>query len=141
CCLLVTTVAGRGAVLVAEISAGELRGTVAPAAWRKRRWLLIAVVVGVVALFGLLFWGLRRGPSAPVGVTVPLSRSAPDFTVAAHQVTYPVALDPHGSISSAVGITGVPETFLIDPQGRLTQKFVGPITARQLSGLLAPMVP
>ena len=40
-----------------------------------------------------------------------------------------------------LGITGVPETYLIDPQGRLTQKFVGPITARQLNGLLAPMVP
>jgi len=63
-----------------------------------------------------------------------------DF-VAAHQVTYPVALDPDGRISIDLGITGVPETFLIDPQGRLTQKFVGPITARQLNGLLAPMVP
>jgi cytochrome c biogenesis protein CcmG/thiol:disulfide interchange protein DsbE len=193
---------------VAEISAGELRGTGAPAAWRKRRWLLIAVVVGVVALLGLLFWGLRRGPSAPVGVTVPLNRPAPDFSVtaidgkpltlsdlrgktvvlnvwaswcvpceqeagelnrsydlykgrdvvfvgiafnddddqvrkfvAAHLVTYPVALDPEGRISIDLGITGVPETFLIDPQGRLTQKFVGPITARQLNGLLAPMVP
>jgi cytochrome c biogenesis protein CcmG/thiol:disulfide interchange protein DsbE len=61
--------------------------------------------------------------------------------VAQHSVAYPVALDPEGRISIDLGITGVPETFFIDPQGRLTQKFVGPITARQLNSLLAPMVP
>ena len=56
-------------------------------------------------------------------------------------VPYTVALDPEGKIAIDLGITGVPETFLIDPQGQLVKKWVGPITSGQLNGLLAPLVP
>jgi len=197
---------------VADVSAGELRtpntSTNTPAPWRQRRWLLVAVVVGAVALLGLLYWGMVRGPSTQVGKTVPLKGPAQDFSVTTldgktlklsdlrgkvvvlnvwaswcipcqdeagelnrsyelykgrdvafigiafnddtdpmrqfvdkYNVAYPVALDPEGRISIGLGITGVPETYLIDPQGNLTQKFVGPITAKQLNGLLAPLLP
>ncbi len=61
--------------------------------------------------------------------------------VARYNVPYAVALDRDGRIAIDLGITGVPETFLINAEGRLVQKWVGPITARQLNGLLAPMVP
>ncbi len=61
---------------MADVSAGELRTTEAtantPAPWRQRRWLLLAVVVGAVALLGLLYWGMVRGPSTQVGKSVPL---------------------------------------------------------------------
>ncbi len=193
---------------MAEISAGQVRGGVAPVAGGRRRWLLLAVVLGVAALLGLLFWGMLRGPKAPIGVAVPLNRPAPEFTLAAidgtplnlsalrgktvvlnvwaswcepckeeadelnrsfelykgrdvvfvglayndddgpvrefvkqYRVAYPIALDPEGRIAIDLGVTGVPETYLIDPQGRMTQKWVGPITARQLNGLLAPLGP
>ena len=197
---------------MADVSAGELRtpnmSANTPAPWRQRRWLLVAVVVGAVALLGLLYWGMVRGPSTQVGKTVPLKGPAQDFSVTTldgktlklsdlrgkvvvlnvwaswcipcqdeagelnrsyelykgrdvafigiafnddtdpmrqfvdkYNVTYPVALDPEGRISIGLGITGVPETYLIDPQGNLTQKFVGPITAKQLNGLLAPLLP
>lgn len=197
---------------MADVSAGELRtpntSVNTPAPWRQRRWLLVAVVVGAVALLGLLYWGMVRGPSTQVGKTVPLKGPAQDFSVTTldgktlklselrgkvvvlnvwaswcipcqdeagelnrsyelykgrdvafigiafnddtdpmrqfvdkYNVTYPVALDPEGRISIGLGITGVPETYLIDPQGNLTQKFVGPITAKQLNGLLAPLLP
>jgi cytochrome c biogenesis protein CcmG/thiol:disulfide interchange protein DsbE len=58
-----------------------------------------------------------------------------------YRVPYDIALDAEGRIAIDLGITGVPETFLIDAEGRLTQKWVGPITSAQLNGLLAPMVP
>jgi cytochrome c biogenesis protein CcmG/thiol:disulfide interchange protein DsbE len=58
-----------------------------------------------------------------------------------YKVPFPIALDPEGKIAIDLGITGVPETYLIDAQGRLTQRWVGPITSAQLNGLLAPMVP
>lgn len=58
-----------------------------------------------------------------------------------YRVPYSVALDPEGKIAIDLGITGVPETFLIDPQGRMTQKWVGPITSARLNEFLAPMVP
>jgi cytochrome c biogenesis protein CcmG/thiol:disulfide interchange protein DsbE len=193
---------------VAEISAGELTNVASPAPWRDRRVLFLAVVVVAVALLGLLFWGMRRGPSIEVGGAVPVNRPAPQFTVTTidgkqltlgdlrgktvvlnvwaswcvpcrdeagelnrtyatykdrnvvfvgiawndndsevrkfidtYKVPYAVALDPEGKIAIDLGITGVPETFLIDAQGQLTQKWIGPITSAQLSGMLAPMVP
>ena len=193
---------------MAEISAGELTKVASPAPWRDRRWLLLAVVVALAALLALLFWALRRGPNADVGVAVPLNKPAPQFTVTTidgeqlslgdlrgktvvlnvwaswcvpcrdeagelnrtyalykdrnvvfvgiawndnegevrkfvdqYRVPYAVALDPEGKIAIDLGITGVPETYLIDAQGQMTQKWVGPITSVQLNGLLAPMVP
>lgn len=47
-------------------------------------------------------------------------------------VTYPSAADLKTDISRAYGVTGVPETFVIDRQGRLVHKFLGEITAAQL---------
>lgn len=57
-----------------------------------------------------------------------------------YQVPYGVALDPEGRIFIDYGATGVPETFLIDREGRLTQKWIGPITAPRLNALIEPLV-
>ena len=40
--------------------------------------------------------------------------------------TFPILLDPDGTVSRAYGITGVPETYIIDPEGVLREKFLGP---------------
>jgi cytochrome c biogenesis protein CcmG, thiol:disulfide interchange protein DsbE len=205
---------------VADISAAELNQE--PTArnalsvlWTSRRWLALTLVLAIVALaavliaavLGLLYFGLRRGPSADVGGVVPLNRPAPDFTVQTldghtlrlsdlrgrtvvlnvwgswcvpcqqesielnraygdyqsrnvtfvgiawndeedqvrkfvqkYSVAYPIGLDTDGHIAIDLGITGVPETFLIDSSGQLKEKWVGPITADRLSELLAPLV-
>lgn len=193
---------------MAEISTGELRGTTPRTPWHGRRWLFAVIAIGVVALLGLLFWGMQRGPNVPVNTVAPINRPAPDFTVttldgqqltmselrgktvvlniwaswcgpckdeagelnraytqyqgrnvafvgiafnddpgpmrefvAKYGVPYPVALDTEGKISIDLGITGVPETYIVTPDGQMTQKWVGPITAKQLTTLLAPLVP
>ncbi|MDP9373732.1 MAG: TlpA family protein disulfide reductase [Chloroflexota bacterium] len=182
---------------------------VAGPAWRERRWLLLGIAVAILALFALLFYGLRNNPNVESGGAVSLDRAAPDFSVTAldgsrlrlgdlrgkvvvlnifgswclpcHQeaealnqvhnryqaqgrdvvfvgiawndedsevrkfvqrynVPYLVALDHDGRIAIDYGKTGVPETFFIDREGRLTQKWVGPITAPRLSALLDQMV-
>ncbi|MCF8055712.1 MAG: TlpA family protein disulfide reductase [Desulfocapsa sp.] len=41
-------------------------------------------------------------------------------------VTIPILNDPNGIIGKAYGLTGVPETFIIDKQGILREKFIGP---------------
>lgn len=41
-------------------------------------------------------------------------------------LSFPVLLDPDQSAYRAFGATGVPETFLIDAEGRLHERFVGP---------------
>jgi cytochrome c biogenesis protein CcmG, thiol:disulfide interchange protein DsbE len=48
-------------------------------------------------------------------------------------VTYPSAVDPGNRTARAYGVTGVPETFIIDQQGNLVHHFLGPITQRDLS--------
>ena len=47
--------------------------------------------------------------------------------------TYPAAMDAGSRTARAYGVTGVPETFVIDRQGRLVRHFVGPVTADELS--------
>ena len=42
-------------------------------------------------------------------------------------LTFPVLLDPGETIRSLYGITGVPESFIIDKQGILVEKIIGPI--------------
>jgi len=40
--------------------------------------------------------------------------------------SFPVLIDPGSTVAKAYGLTGVPETFIIDAQGILREKFIGP---------------
>ncbi len=55
-------------------------------------------------------------------------------------VTYPSAIDPGSRIARAYGITGVPETFVIDRQGLLIRHFPGAVTREQLNQELEKLV-
>lgn len=44
-----------------------------------------------------------------------------------NQLTFPALLDSDGSISLSYGTTGVPESFIIDKEGNLANKIIGPI--------------
>jgi cytochrome c biogenesis protein CcmG/thiol:disulfide interchange protein DsbE len=48
------------------------------------------------------------------------------------RVTYPNAVDPGNRTARGYGVTGVPETFVIDRNGLLVQHFLGEITQAQL---------
>ena len=39
---------------------------------------------------------------------------------------FPVLIDPASTTAKEYGLTGVPETFIIDTQGILREKFIGP---------------
>ena len=209
--------ARQGEAGVAESAAGQLErpvelpeaieGPVERPAWRRRPWLLLVVSLTILALLGLLLFGLRKNPGAEIGGAVPLSGPAPDFAVTTldgkplklsdlrgqlvvinvwaswcvpcrqesaelnrayaryqgrgvafvgiawndlesdarqfvqeYRVPYPVALDQAGRVSIDYGITGVPETFVVDREGRFVQKWVGPINAGQLAGLVDPLL-
>jgi peroxiredoxin len=49
------------------------------------------------------------------------------------EVSLPVLLDPDGSVAKTYGITGVPETFIIDKMGKIRKKIVGPIDWSDIS--------
>ena len=41
-------------------------------------------------------------------------------------LTFPILLDPEGSLSPRYGVTGFPETFVIGRDGRVIEHFIGP---------------
>jgi cytochrome c biogenesis protein CcmG, thiol:disulfide interchange protein DsbE len=43
--------------------------------------------------------------------------------------SYPVWLDPEGEVQTVFSTVGVPNTFLIDPEGNVVWKHVGPVAA------------
>lgn len=60
-----------------------------------------------------------------VGINIQdLEREARRF-VAELALSYPNVRDRDGRVSRAYGTTGVPESFFIDPQGRVVRKFPG----------------
>lgn len=54
-----------------------------------------------------------------------------------YALTYPVGLDVGERIAARYGITGIPETFVIDREGRVTYIHIGPVTAERLAAELA----
>jgi cytochrome c biogenesis protein CcmG/thiol:disulfide interchange protein DsbE len=48
-------------------------------------------------------------------------------------VTFPSTVDRSNRAAREYGLTGVPETFIIDQQGLLVRHFLGPITQAQLA--------
>ena len=50
---------------------------------------------------------------------------------------YPVLVDPGDRAAMAYGIYGVPETFFVDADGRIVDKFVGPLTPAAIEERLA----
>jgi cytochrome c biogenesis protein CcmG, thiol:disulfide interchange protein DsbE len=51
-----------------------------------------------------------------------------------------VGNDQAGRLSLDLGVTGAPETFVIDRTGHIRYKQIGPITPEVWSGTLAPMI-
>ncbi len=59
--------------------------------------------------------------------------------VSRYGITYPQVRDASGDFSQGeLGTTGVPESFLVDPRGRLVVHSLGPVTDGYLSANVAP---
>jgi peroxiredoxin len=43
-----------------------------------------------------------------------------------HKLSFPALMDPNGTIKSMYRVTGIPESFIIDKQGILVGKIIGP---------------
>jgi len=50
------------------------------------------------------------------------------------------AYDEEGRVGLDLGVYGVPETFVIDAQGIIRHKHIGPITAKQLRETILPLI-
>jgi cytochrome c biogenesis protein CcmG/thiol:disulfide interchange protein DsbE len=56
-------------------------------------------------------------------------------------LTYPQLRDGDGDLAHEFGTTGVPENYLIDPQGKVRLLVRGPITEEYLDQEVAPLLP
>jgi cytochrome c biogenesis protein CcmG/thiol:disulfide interchange protein DsbE len=56
-------------------------------------------------------------------------------------LSYPQLRDGDGNTAHDFGTTGVPENFLIDPQGKLRLLLRGPVTSEYLRESVAPLLP
>jgi peroxiredoxin len=53
--------------------------------------------------------------------------AAADALAAKGGFTFPILIDPEAKVGQTYGLTGVPETFIVDKQGILREKFIGPV--------------
>ena len=50
------------------------------------------------------------------------------------------AFDQNGKAGIDLGVYGVPETFVVDQEGIIRYKFIGPITAQLIEDILMPLI-
>jgi cytochrome c biogenesis protein CcmG, thiol:disulfide interchange protein DsbE len=55
--------------------------------------------------------------------------------------TYPALVDPGARTAISYGLYGVPETFVIGPDGKVAYKHVGPVTEEILRQVIDPLLP
>lgn len=68
---------------------------------------------------------------AVVGIAGDENRADVERYVRESPLAFDVLLDPQGAVGTEYGITGYPETFLIDREGRVIEKIVGPVPSRE----------
>ncbi len=56
-------------------------------------------------------------------------------------ISYPQLRDGDGASAKDFGTTGVPESFLVDPRGKLRLHAVGPVGSEYLENEVAPLLP
>jgi len=61
-----------------------------------------------------------------VTIDDPVSYEAVEEFRREFSLSFPILLDPERKAYDSYGATGVPETYLIDAQGRLVERFIGP---------------
>ncbi|MBI1733976.1 MAG: TlpA family protein disulfide reductase [Candidatus Rokubacteria bacterium] len=75
-----------------------------------------------------------------VGVNIQDRRAAAGQFLMETRPTYPNVVDATGATSIAYGIYGVPETFVLDREGRIRARHVGAISAETLAGHVGRLV-
>lgn len=77
-----------------------------------------------------------EGRVAFIGVTFQDTRSQAEEVLARTGVTYPAAFDPESKVALAYGLTGMPTTVFISPDGQLLERAQGELNERQLQRIL-----
>ena len=62
-----------------------------------------------------------------IAVSVDKKRSTIEKFASKHKLSFPILHDPGEKTARSWGTTGFPETFIVDKQGNVAHKFIGPI--------------
>ncbi len=79
----------------------------------------------------------QLGDAEVVGVVYDDSAQAVRDFRRQHGGLWPMVLDPDGRIALDFGVSGVPESYLVTPDGRVAAKVVGGVRAAALDNVLA----
>jgi cytochrome c biogenesis protein CcmG/thiol:disulfide interchange protein DsbE len=79
----------------------------------------------------------RAGDASVVGVVYDDSVQAVKEFRAAEGGSWPLLDDPDGRLALAYGVAGVPESFLVDPDGVIVAKVLGGVERENLEELIA----
>jgi cytochrome c biogenesis protein CcmG, thiol:disulfide interchange protein DsbE len=71
-----------------------------------------------------------------VGVNVQDTDANARAFLARHGVTYPNGRDASASVAVEYGMSGVPESYFVDREGRVARKWQGPLDDRQIRSFL-----
>jgi cytochrome c biogenesis protein CcmG, thiol:disulfide interchange protein DsbE len=82
---------------------------------------------------------VKDDPTGPILVAVIFHDSVSDVRswLGSWLGLYPVLNDPGGQIANNYGVGQPPIKFLINPQGKVVSKIIGPVTETGLSTLIA----
>lgn len=82
------------------------------------------------------FWQAHKGEVLVVGIAIQDEQEAAKKFAAYFGKTYILGLDQDGKAAIDYGVSGVPETFLIDRNGVIRHKEIGPVNSAMLDKLL-----
>lgn len=118
--------------------------TVSPQDLRGEVWLLnvwASWCVSCLQEHPLLVSLAQTGRVPVYGLNYKDQREAALGWLARHGNPYVQSLsDTEGLAGIDYGVYGVPETFVVDKQGVIRHKHIGPVTPQDLSGTLLPLV-
>lgn len=75
-----------------------------------------------------------------LGVNFQDSRDEARQYLAGSGSSYPVVEDTKSRTALAYGLRGVPETFVISPQGKVVDRVIGPVDASNLADEISPLL-
>jgi peroxiredoxin len=75
-----------------------------------------------------------------IGVNERESAATVQGFLASQNLDFPVALDVNGTLMNPYAVSGLPSSFLIDPEGRIVQSWPGMINRATLEGTITPLL-
>jgi peroxiredoxin len=75
-----------------------------------------------------------------IGIAIWDSESNVLNFIAENKINYPIGMDSKGTIAIDYGLTGIPEKYLIDKNGVVRKKFIGPVEENQLERMLTELL-